>query len=126
MTPPEVRDLLDRGRTEIRAARSLSENGFHSQSISNAYYGAFFSAEGALLALGETRSKHSGVISAFGQLVIKEGGFKADVGLSLRRLFQLRNEAVYDGAEVDVESARSAIADAERFVAAVEAWLEER
>ena len=123
MKPPEVRDLLERGRVEIRAARSLSENGFHSQSISNAYYAAFFSAEGALLALGETRSKHSGVISAFGQFVIKGGGLDPNIGLSLRRLFQLRNEAVYDGAAVDADRARSSIVEAESFVAAVEAWL---
>lgn len=123
MTLPEVRALLERARREIEAAKSLSENGFQAQSISLAYYAAFFAAEGALLALGETRSKHSGVISAFGQLVIKDGGLNADVGLGLRRLFQLRNEAVYDGAPVDVEGARSAIAEAERFVVAVEAWL---
>lgn len=94
--------------------------------MSNSYYAAFFAAEGALLALGETRSKHSGVISAFGQLVIKGGGLDEDIGMSLRRLFQLRNEAVYDGAAVDAETARSAVADAERFVAAVEAWLKDR
>ena len=90
--------------------------------MSLAYYAAFFAAEGALLALGETRSKHSGVISAFGQLVIKGGGFRPDVGFSLRRLFQLRNEAD-EGTAVDAETARSVIADAERFVAAVETWL---
>lgn len=123
MTLPEIRDLLERGRRQIEAASSLSTNGFQAESISLAYYAAFFAAEGALLALGETRSKHSGVISAFGQLVIKGGGLSADVGLSLRRLFQLRNEAVYEGAAVDAETARSAIAEAERFVAAVEAWL---
>lgn len=126
MTLPEVRALLERARREIEAAKSLSDNGFQAQSISLAYYAAFFAAEGALLALGETRSKHSGVISAFGQLVIKGGGLPADVGLILRRLFQSRNEAVYEGAPVDAETARSAIADAERFVAALAAWMEDR
>lgn len=126
MRVPEVRELLGRGRRQIQAARSLSEDGFPAEAISLAYYAAFFAAEGSLLALGETRSKHSGVISAFGQLVIKGGGLNADIGLSLRRLFQLRNEAVYEGAPVDAETARSAIASAERFVTAVETWLEGR
>ena len=126
MTVPEVRELLERGQRQIQAARSLSEDGFQAEAISLAYYAVFFAAEGALLALGETRSKHSGVISAFGRLLIKGGGFRADVGLSLRRLFQLRNEAVYEGAPVDAETARSAIADADSFVVAVEAWLKAR
>jgi uncharacterized protein (UPF0332 family) len=52
-------------------------------------------AEAALLTLGETRSKHSGVVAAFGRVVVKEGGFDPALGAELRRLLELRNAADY-------------------------------
>ncbi|MGH2498906.1 MAG: HEPN domain-containing protein [Candidatus Limnocylindria bacterium] len=126
MTRPEVRELLERARTELAAGRSLAEGRFAAQAVMHAYYAAFFAAEAALLALGETRSKHSGVISAFGQLVVKTGSVDAETGSKLRKLFELRNTATYDAAKVEADLALSAIADAERFAAAVEAWLHRR
>ena len=69
----EQTDNLARSRQELGAARLLTEAGFGAQAISRAYFAAFFAAEAALLLLGETRSKHSGVISAFGRRVVREG-----------------------------------------------------
>jgi uncharacterized protein (UPF0332 family) len=51
---------LARCREELAAARLLADKGFEAQAVSHAYFAAFFAAETALLALGETRSKHSG------------------------------------------------------------------
>lgn len=119
-------ELLQRARTELDAARTLAKGGFAAQAIVHAYYAAFFAAEGALLALGETRSKHAGVISGFGQLVVKPGGVERAIGSILRQLFELRNGAVYDAAEIAGDVASSAIADAERFLRAVEEWLQRR
>jgi uncharacterized protein (UPF0332 family) len=101
----------------------LEESRFGAQAILHAYYACFFSAEAALLALGETRSKHSGVIAGFGQFVVKAGGFDSAVAPALRKLFELRNKAVYDEADVDEEIASAAIEEADRFVVAVDAWL---
>lgn len=126
MTLDEVRELLERSRTELSAARSLADHDFAAQAIAHAYYAAFFAAEGAILALGESRSKHSGVISAFGQLVVKGGGLDAAVGAVPRKLFELRNVAVYDAVKVEKEMALAAIADAERFAEAVDGWLRRR
>ncbi len=121
--PPEVHGLLERSRAELAAARALVTQAFSAQAVTHAYYAAFFAAEGALLSLGETRSKHSGVIGAFGQLIVKGGGVEPATGRILRDLYELRQRAVYDGAKVEEAHARSAIADAERFVDAVVAWL---
>lgn len=52
---------IARPRQELAAAQLLAENGFAAQAVSLAYYAAFYSAEAALLSLGETRAKHSGV-----------------------------------------------------------------
>ena len=114
---------LARSRRELAAAQLLASGGFAAQAISRAYFAAFFAAEAALLALGETRSKHSGVVSAFGKLVIREGGFDESTGRLLRSLFERRNEADYLSVDAPADEAAAAIRDAERFVSAVESWL---
>jgi uncharacterized protein (UPF0332 family) len=117
---------LARSRQEIDAARLLVKSEFGSQAISRAYYAAFYAAEQALASLGESRSKHSGTIAAFGRLVVREGGLKEEMGQILRSLFEQRNDVDYGEAVASREDAELAIRDAERFVEAVESWLAER
>jgi uncharacterized protein (UPF0332 family) len=119
-------DLLARAHEELDAASLLATGAFGAQAISRAYFAAFYAAEAALLSVGETRSKHAGVIAAFGQLVIRRGSFAADDGRLLRSLFERRNEADYAHALVPAEEVTQAIGDAQRFVAAVEAWMADR
>src|SRR5881396_1549966 len=109
-------DVLGRARTEIAAARHLAEGGFAAQAISRAYYAAFYAAEAALLALGVTRSKHAGVVSAFRQRVVREGGVDPDIGTALAALFRLRLDADDGPGPLTAAQAESAIVDAERFV----------
>jgi uncharacterized protein (UPF0332 family) len=117
---------LERCREELAAARLLAGKGFEAQSVSRAYFAAFFAAEAALFALGETRSKHSGIISAFVQLLVRGGQLDEEVGRLLRSLFERRNEADYSPVDVPAEEADAAIRDAERVVNAVEGWLARR
>lgn len=117
---------LARCREELAAARLLADKGFEAQAVSRAYFAAFFAAETALLALGETRSKHSGVISAFVHLLVRSGQLDEGTGRLLRSLFERRNEADDAPVEVPLEAAEAAISDAERVVGAVEAWLDRR
>jgi hypothetical protein len=121
-----VRRALDRALEDLEAARHLADGGFPTQAVSRAYYAAFHAAEAALLALGETRSKHAGVLAAFGRLVVREGGFDEKVGRLPRSLFERRNEADYPGVPVPPERSEVAIRDAERFLRTVESWLEGR
>jgi uncharacterized protein len=118
--------LLVRPRTELEAARTLASAGFRDQATSRAYYGAFYAAEAALLTVGETRSKHSGVVSAFGRVIVKEGGFDAPLGAELRRLFELRNAADYSWLDAPQPAGDDTVADATRFVDGVERWIAER
>jgi uncharacterized protein (UPF0332 family) len=117
---------LTRSRREIEAARLLAEGDFGAQAISRAYYAAFYAAEQALGSLGESRSKHSGVIAAFGRLVVREGGLEQETGRILRSLFEQRNDVDYGEAVASGEDAERAIRDAQRFVDAVESWLTDR
>lgn len=104
----------------------LLESEYPAQACSRAYYATFYAAEATLLTLGERRSKHTGVLAAFGEFVVNQGGFDADLGRLLRSLFAARTEADYrlnpmSRAEID-----TAIVDARRFVDAVAAWIDER
>jgi uncharacterized protein (UPF0332 family) len=119
----EQREGMARSHQELEAARLLAGSGFGAQAISRAYFAAFFAAETALLLMGETRSKHSGVISAFGRRVVREGGFEESTGRSLRSLFERRNEADYGFGSAASEEAEFAIEDAQQFVAAVASWI---
>jgi uncharacterized protein (UPF0332 family) len=118
-----VRGALERAREDLAAARHLAGGGFPAQAMSSAYYAAFHAAEAALLALDEARSKHAGVLAAFGRLVVRDRGFPEDVGRLLRSLFERRNEADYGGVQVSADRAEDAVRDAERFLSAVESWL---
>lgn len=122
MTDP-VESLQRRVRTELDAAGVLAREGFSDQATSRAYYAAFFAAEAALLSLGETRSKHSGVIAAFGRLVVKDGGLDPEVAGVLRQLFELRNAADYSWLDAQRDDEVDAVALATRFADAVAEWL---
>lgn len=109
---------------ELEAARYLLGGGFASQATSSAYYAAFHAAETALASLGQTRSKHPAVVAAFAQFVIKPGGVDPEAGRIFRSLFEGRTGADCDDEDdPTTEVAERAVADAERFVAAVAGWL---
>lgn len=118
-------DLLVRSGTELEAAKLLAERDFAAQAVSRAYYAAFYAAEAALLDLGETRSRHSGVIAAFLQLVVARGA-DPRAGKLLRSLFDRRGQADYSPAPVPAAEAVRAIADAATVVEAVRQWLASR
>lgn len=118
-----VASLMARARTEIDAAGVIADAGFSDQATSRVYYAAFFAAEAALLSLGETRSKHSGVIAAFGRMVVKDGRFDPDIARTLRQLFELRNAADYAWLDADPDDDVNAVALAQSFVEAAAAWL---
>jgi uncharacterized protein (UPF0332 family) len=96
------------------------------QATSRAYYGAFYAAEATLMRLGETRSKHSGVLSAFGLMVVKEGGFDPTLAAELRRLFELRSIADYMWLDEPESQDYDPIDAAQRFVDGVEQWLAQK
>jgi uncharacterized protein len=100
--------------------------GFGDQAVSRAYYAAFYAAEAALLSIDQTRSKHSGVLAAFGRLIVRDGGFDPGLGSELRRLFELRNAADYSWLDESAPGEGDPILAAEGFVDGVERWVVER
>lgn len=92
----------------------LADAGFGAAAVSRSYYAAFYAAEAALLALGETRSKHSGVVAAVAQVAVRRHGLEPQAGRLLRSLFDRRSQADYGFTVVPLEEAAIAVSDAER------------
>jgi uncharacterized protein (UPF0332 family) len=71
--------------------------------------------------------KHSGVVAAFSELLVKPGELTQNEGRLLRSLFDRRAGADYDiDDEPSAQDATMAIMDAQRIVDAVAAWLGRR
>lgn len=121
-----VDEGMVRARRELAAAHLLAEHDFGAQAVSRAYYAAFYAAEAALLRLEESRAKHSGVVAAFAQLLVRDRGLDERAGRLLRSLFERRSEADYELGDVPAEEARRAVGDASLVVDAVSSWLDHR
>lgn len=122
MSGPVERGLA-RARRELEAAELLATNGFPAPAVSRAYFAAFYAAEAALLSIGETRAKHSGVVSAVGRLLVRERGLDERAGRLLRSLFERRSEADYDLDEVPASEAARAVDDAGMVIDLLTEWL---
>jgi uncharacterized protein (UPF0332 family) len=118
-----VDEGIRRARTDLAAARLLADHGFGAQAVSRAYYAAFYAAEAALLRVGETRTKHSGLVAAVGQLLVRERDLDERAGRLLRSLFERRSQADYGLGDVPNEEARRAVDDAAAVVEIIDAWL---
>jgi uncharacterized protein (UPF0332 family) len=117
---------MERARRELAAARLLAAHEFGPQAVSRSYYAAFYAAEAALLEIGETRAKHSGVVSAVARLLVGEHGLDERAGRLLRSLFERRSQADYDLGDVPKSEADRAVADAQEAVQLIDDWLHAR
>jgi uncharacterized protein (UPF0332 family) len=115
---------IARADEDLEAAAELVRSGHYAQAGSRAYFAAFTAASAALLRLGESRSKHSGVLSAFNELLVKPGEIDEGIARTLRWLFDVRNRADYRWTPLTSEEASAALDGARRFVAAVRKWIE--
>ena len=118
-----AKPALHRARQELAAAGLLADNGFAAQAVSRAYYAAFYAAEAGLSSVGETRSKHAGVVAAVATMLVRERGLDPQAGRLLRSLFERRSRADYDLDTVPADESTRAVADATLVVDAIAAWL---
>jgi uncharacterized protein (UPF0332 family) len=75
---PEQGLLLKKAEDSLRAAKLLSVNGLYDFAASRAYYTMFYIAQAFLLGEGLAFSKHSAVLSAFGQQFARTGRIPAE------------------------------------------------
>jgi uncharacterized protein (UPF0332 family) len=119
----EIEALVQRAERSLRSARNLLDDGDHDFAISRAYYGMFYAATAALLAENIKRSKHSGVIAAFAQHLVKSGRFAPGHHRALQAAFQDRSEGDYAGIFPSREAVEVRLKEAGEFVGAVTEFL---
>ena len=87
----------------------------------------FYSATALLLTKGISRSKHSGVHSAFGQTFVKPGIVEPEYGRMLVNVFNVRLDSDYEVApSLSRELAEDVLRDAERFVERAASYLRDK
>lgn len=74
----ESRLYLNRARRDLKAAESNLKLGYYYIAVSRSYYAMFYAASALLASKGVVRSKHSGVMSAFGEYFVKTGIIEPD------------------------------------------------
>jgi uncharacterized protein (UPF0332 family) len=121
----EIRSLMERAKRSVRSARNLLEDGDFDFALSRAYYAMFYAAKAALLRRGVQRSKHSGVIAAFAEHLVKPGCFPTADQRNLQAAFQERSEGDYAGIFPSREKTEQRLRDADDFVARIAVFLRE-
>jgi uncharacterized protein (UPF0332 family) len=109
--------LLETARDSITAARLLLNSGFPGFAASRAYYAMFYVAEALLEGEGLSFSKHSAVISAFGQHFAHSGKVPVEFHRRLLEAQTLRLAGDYDPNDaVTHQQAEDQIKHAEQFL----------
>lgn len=92
----EVELYLKRAREALQQARDNIDLGHHNVTASRAYYAMFYAASALLASQGISRSKHSGVHSAFGEYFVKAGLVETEYAKMLGHAFDSRLDSDYD------------------------------
>ena len=122
---PEQTALLRKARESLRGARVLAyQELLYDFAVSRAYYVMFYVAEAFLLGDGLAFSKHSAVISAFGERFAKTGRVPAEFHRYLLDGGDRRNTGDYGlGPGLSKAEADEQIARAEQFLELAERLL---
>ncbi len=116
MTPDQAK-LLNMAEDSLRAARLLLDNDFPGFAASRAYYAMFTVAQAFLLGKELSFSKHSAVISAFGQHFAKTGIIPREFHRHLLAAQQDRQAGDYGGdLPVSLAGAALHVQHAEEFL----------
>lgn len=109
---------LKQAEESIEEAECLLSGKGSPRSIVNRAYYAMFYAVLALITFEQfSVSKHSGVVSFFNKRFVKEGVFSKELGRSINKAFELRQEGDYrEYAELTVEEVEPFIEKARDFV----------
>jgi uncharacterized protein (UPF0332 family) len=89
------KELLNKAKQSLNAARLLFNDDFADFSASRAYYAMFYSIEAGLLRRNLSFSKHSATLAAFGKEFIRTGIFPAKYHQYVLEAFNLRNAGDY-------------------------------
>jgi uncharacterized protein (UPF0332 family) len=121
---PEQQQLLEKAHSSLRAAKILSREEIYDAAVSRAYYTMFYIAEAFLLGENLTFSKHSAVISKFGEYFARTGRVPVEFHRNIIQAEQSRIKADYDAtSQVSKTEANEQITHAETFLTFAQANL---
>jgi uncharacterized protein (UPF0332 family) len=108
----------------LTVAEDLLTAGHFGSSVNRSYYAVFYAATALLLVVGEPRSSHHGVLSAFRQHFIKTERWPVEYSDLYGNLIEDRESSDYmvfvPTKQID---ASDGLQDARRFVAQAKTWL---
>lgn len=118
--------LMAKAVRACASARALLDLDDVDGACNRAYYAMFDAARAALLASGapvkpDIGKTHSGLISAFGGHLVKNGPISKEMGRLLKRAEEIRIVADYKSDSVELVDAREMVEQAEVFVATIRA-----
>lgn len=111
-----ISDLIKKAQESLDAARLLLEEGFIDIAAGRAYYTMFYIAQAFLLSEGQSYSKHSAVIAAFGRDFVKAGKIDPKFHRYLIDAQEVRLIADYRGEPLNGGEAQLQIDRAEEFL----------
>jgi len=122
-----IRVRLDKAHDDLRTAREMLKVRGWRGVVNRAYYTVFHIASAALLWRDIERAKHSGIMSAFGEFLVKPGFIEPEYARIYADAREWREEQDYSDAAraLDEQTAAQIVNDAERFVARLERYLRE-
>ena len=117
----EQQQLINKARDSLKAARLLANEKLYDFAVSRAYYTMFYIAEAFLLGENLSFSKHSPVISKFGEYFARTGRIPPEFHRHLIQAEQSRIKADYDATSKATETeATEQIDRAEEFITLAE------
>jgi len=112
-----VEASLGRAEKALKSAKLLEENGELEDAASRAYYAMFHATRALLFSKGMNAKTHKGVISLFGEKIVKQGIMSEEYADMLRKAFDLRQKSDYEiYTETSVELVKEVIKNAEQFI----------
>lgn len=117
---PRSEEFMTEAHGRLEGARLALENGFGSQAVSSGYYAMLYAARAALSEEERYAKTHRGTWRLFSERFVLDGPFDPELVKAAERVRRLREGGDYDARAIAPEDAESVLADAERFVAAVD------
>jgi uncharacterized protein (UPF0332 family) len=117
MSQAEIEEYLALANEDLAAARDNFQFGHLRAAVSRAYYAMFYATTALLGSKGLWRSKHQGLIAAFGEHFVKTGLIEPQYGRILHDAFEARLDSDYGpNPDLTEASAQQLISNAARFV----------
>jgi uncharacterized protein (UPF0332 family) len=108
---------MEKAEEALEAARILLREKSYTAAVNRIYYAVFYSASSVLLTKGHSSSKHSGVVSLFGEQIVNKGLANKEFGRFYNRMFRHRHKGDYqDFVQFDPQEIELWIGQAVKFI----------